>query len=341
MGHIEIYNSKNVLIDANTLFSMFYPSGKQIQLTYDNSRAVITEVGATLRIFEVGGEPVIWGFDENEICSAGRGQVLAPWPGRIQDGTYTFLGTQGVAGLDDLDRCCAIHGLVRWVPWKIQDLTSESVQLEYWLAPQPAYQFSLRLTVIYTLGNQGLTVNYHALNEGDKPLPFGIGFHPYLAVNNGSVDNARIQIPASIRLLLSDRGLPVGTESVATTSHDFRQDNTSLRVSHEMRALGNLRMSDCYSDLSFEEDGNWRVLFKPSTYSETTVEVWGDHNFKYVLVFTGDPLPEGIRRRAVAIEPMTCPPNAFRTGKDVIILQPGETNSGKWGISQLERTNLV
>jgi aldose 1-epimerase len=50
------------------------------------------------------------------------------------------------------------------------------------------------------------------------------------------------------------------------------------------------------------------------------------------MVFTGDPLPD-IARRSVAVEPMTCPPNAFRTGEGVIVLEPGASATATWGLA--------
>ena len=49
------------------------------------------------------------------------------------------------------------------------------------------------------------------------------------------------------------------------------------------------------------------------------------------MLFTGDPLPD-VARRSLAVEPMTCPPNAFRTGRDLIHLAPGQSVSSRWGI---------
>ena len=40
-----------------------------------------------------------------------------------------------------------------------------------------------------------------------------------------------------------------------------------------------------------------------------------------------------VDRRSLAVEPMTCPPNAFRTGEDLLRLEPGETFAGAWGIA--------
>ena len=49
-------------------------------------------------------------------------------------------------------------------------------------------------------------------------------------------------------------------------------------------------------------------------------------------MFTGDPLEPERRRKALAVEPMTCPPNAFATGDDLLVLQPGEAVTHTWGI---------
>jgi aldose 1-epimerase len=60
--------------------------------------------------------------------------------------------------------------------------------------------------------------------------------------------------------------------------------------------------------------------------------VWLDEHYKYLQLFSGDTLAPERRRRGLAIEPMTCPPNAFRSGMDVIVLQPDETVELEWGI---------
>jgi len=49
------------------------------------------------------------------------------------------------------------------------------------------------------------------------------------------------------------------------------------------------------------------------------------------MVFTGDSLPD-VARRSIAVEPMTCPPNAFRTNESLTRLEPGESTASTWGI---------
>jgi aldose 1-epimerase len=60
--------------------------------------------------------------------------------------------------------------------------------------------------------------------------------------------------------------------------------------------------------------------------------LWADRGFPWLLLYSGDGLLPGERRRGLAVEPMTCPPDALRSGEDVITLQPGETTTARWGI---------
>jgi aldose 1-epimerase len=55
--------------------------------------------------------------------------------------------------------------------------------------------------------------------------------------------------------------------------------------------------------------------------------------YQFLMVFTPDAIPEvARRRRSIAIEPMTCAPNAFRSGDGLVVLRPGESWNGRWGV---------
>src|SRR6476660_1263637 len=158
------------------------PSGAQHEIAHGDQRVVVTEVGATLRAYEVGGQPVRDGFGAEESSAAGRGQVLAPWPNRLEDGTYSYGGVEGAAALDEPERGNAIHGLLRWRPWTLAERTDGAVELRCLLHPQPGYPWSLEMGVRYALGPDGLTVEADATNRSETTAPFGIGFHPYVTV---------------------------------------------------------------------------------------------------------------------------------------------------------------
>jgi aldose 1-epimerase len=296
-------------------------------LAWRDQRAAIAEVGATLRAYDSGGTPVCWGFAEDRICGGGRGQVLAPWPNRLRDGAYEFEGVPGRAPLDEPGRSNAIHGLVRWVPWRLVEKSPAAVRLAYLLHPQPAYRYRLALEIEYRLGDSGLSVTLQATSEDDRRLPFGAGFHPYLAAGPGGADASRVALPARRRLLLDERALPLGSEAVAGTPYGAVASDEPVER-HE--PVGSLRIDDCFTDLVVD-DGRWRAEIVPGGRERPTV-LWAEAVFKYIMCFTGDTLSSADRRLAVAVEPMTCPPDALRTGEDLIVLEPGEVFRGSWGI---------
>lgn len=299
------------------------PSGRQFVIGHGAHQAVVTEVGATLRSYDVGPWAVVDGFAEKEICSGGRGQVLAPWPNRLGDGRYSFDGRDGRAAWDEPERANAIHGLVRWLAWEPRSQAQNVLCMGCVLEPQPAYPWRLGLEVEYRLGRSGLSVTIEAVNLDDAPAPFGIGFHPYLSVGTDTVDTARLCVPAARVISTDDRGLPVGEHHVGGTDLDYRVS----------RPIGPTRLDTAFGGLARAADGTARVeLHHPE--GTRALSLWMDQAFGYVMAYTGDTLPEpGRRRRAIALEPMSCPPDALRTGTNLVTLQPEGKWRASWGIS--------
>src|ERR1039458_4355515 len=186
-------------------------TGAQWEIAHGRQRAVVTEVGATLRSYTLDRRPVVAGFAADEWAHAGRGQVLAPWPNRLGDGRYTFGETEAQAALDEPERNNAIHGLVRWMPWQLEVKAQNLVAALCHVFPTPGYPFNLSLRVEYRLGREGLTVTTLATNVGRSTLPFGLGFHPYLQPAAEEIDTAVLELPAHDRLVLDQRGLPSGS----------------------------------------------------------------------------------------------------------------------------------
>lgn len=293
----------------------FSPSGEQVELALGGQRAVVAGVGAGLREYVAADRPLLDGYGVNEICPSGRGQLLIPWPNRIEDGRYEFDGQTNQLPLDEPERRNAIHGLVRWAHWSVTEREPVRAVLEHTVYPSPGYPFALALRVEHSLSEEGLKVRIEATNVGAEPCPYGAGAHPYLAVEGGSVDGVELRVPAGTVLESNERALPVGRAPVADEL-DFR----------EARPVGSTRLDHCFTDLDRDADSLARVTLAGGP------TLWVDESYPYLMVFTGDPLPD-VSRRSLAVEPMTCPPNAFRTGESLIVLEPGETHTGSWGIT--------
>lgn len=282
---------------------------------------MVVEVGGGLRTYSAGARDLLDGYALDAPSTSGRGQVLAPWPNRLQDGCYEFDGRRHQLPLTEPEHGNAIHGLVRWASWTVAAREQHRVVMEHRIHHQPGYPFSLTLSIEYSLGNGGLRVQTTATNGGREACPYGSGAHPYLTLGTATVDPLLLRVPAQAVLLSDERDLPIGTASVDGTEYDFRAP----------RPVGSAVLDNCFTDLERGDDGLARVgLRNPDNGAE--LALWVDGAYPYLMVFTGDPLPD-VARRSLAIEPMTCPANAFRTGTSLIRLQPGESFVSTWGIT--------
>lgn len=298
------------------------PTGEQFEIAHGDRRAVITEVGATLRSFSVAGLELLDTFSEDGMSDSCRGQVLLPFPNRIKDGLYVFEGEELQLPISEPATNNAIHGLTRWLAWSPLHRTASSVTLHHRLYPQDGYPFLLDLQIEYALSDPGLTVTTTAANVGKTALPFGAGYHPYFTVCTPTIDAATLKLPANAYLETDDRLIPTGKVPVEGTGSDFR----------EGRPIGGIRLDACFTDLVPDDDGFTRVvLAHPEGEPEITLSMDPSHGF--IQVYTGDTLPQEDQRRGVALEPMTCAPNAFNSGEGLRIIAPGESFAGVWVVS--------
>jgi aldose 1-epimerase len=297
----------------------FAPSGEQFELSHGEQRAVVVEVGGGLRSYRRGDVDLLDGFAAGERADGGRGQVLAPWPNRLGDGRYEWEGETHQLPLSEPELANAIHGLVRWRNWQVLERAPSRLTVGLRLLPMPGYPFALGLSVEYELGEGGLAVCTRAENLGDRVCPYGVGFHPYLKIG-ATVNSARLEVPAARVLTVDERQLPVAAQPVAGTSYDFR----------EPRAIAATVLDTCFTDLERDGDGIARVTL---TDDDRSVTLWMGEPFGYVMVYSGDTLAATRRRQGLAVEPMSCAPDAFRSGDGLVRLEPHEQHVAKWGIA--------
>jgi aldose 1-epimerase len=298
------------------------PSGQQVELVHGDQWAVVTEVGAAIRVYRVAGEDVLDGFGLDEMSSAGRGQTLIPWPNRLAGGSYRFEGETYQLPLTEPAKHNAIHGLVRFANWTVAEQGSGHVVMAHRLHPQPGYPFVLDLRVTYQLGDGGLVVHLVATNRGVGPCPFGAGAHPYLRIGGGGIDALTLRAPGATWCPVDGEGIPVGRRPVDATANDFRTP----------RPIGDTRLDTAFTDLARDDDGH-AVIDLADPEGARRVTLWLDDAYHYYMLFTGDSITDARRRRSLAVEPMTCAPDAFRSGDGLRILAPGAAFEATWGVT--------
>ncbi|MGN6160135.1 MAG: aldose 1-epimerase family protein [Marmoricola sp.] len=300
----------------------FTPSGTQYVIGRGEQSATIVEVGGGIRSYRVGTRDVLHPYDQDKMCDGAHGAPLVPWPNRLADGQYTFDGTDYQVALTEPEKHNAIHGFLRWRSWAAVEHDADHVVMACTLHPLQGYPFALEVRVSYRLAEDGLTVTTTATNIGDRPAPYGSGQHPYLSPGSGLIDDCDLQLEAATRVLTDpDRQLPMGNESVEGTAYDFRS----------ARRIGDIRIDHAFTDLHRDERGRaWRRL----TGSDgRPAALWVDEAYPLIQVYTADTLIPERRRRGLGAEPMTCPPNAFRSGDGLMRLEPGRTATSQWGAS--------
>ena len=297
------------------------PSGRQIELSHGAWSAVVVEVGGGLRALSHHGVTLLDGYDADEMASGGRGQPLLPRPNRLAGATYEFAGRRLSAPVSEPSTGSAIHGLTRWMNWEVAESAPDRCVMALTLHPQPAYPFLLDLRLGYRLSDEGLEVTLGAVNAGSQSLPFGAGFHPYLTVGSATVDDARLTLPADLWLPADARAIPTGERRAVDGERDLRGGG----------AIGDRVLDHCFTGLRREGDGRARVRLEGPAGAVT---LWMDDLWSHVMVFTGDTLAPGRRRRGLALEPMSCAPDAFNSGDGLRVLEPGESVGGRWGITR-------
>ncbi len=303
------------------------PTGRQYELVHGAQRAVVVEIGAGLRGYGSDSVPFVDGYGVEQEPDGGRGQLLLPWPNRIAGATYRFAGEEFRLPVNEPRTGSAIHGLVRDKRWRLVDASSAAVTLTLDLAPKGGYPFRLGLTASYTLNDSGLTVSVSAVNDGDRSCPYGAGAHPYIRLaGGGPIDDALLHIPADATLQADARGIPTGLElPVDGTDFDFRNP----------RPIGPQILDTAFTRLAPDGKGVIRISLTDADGGHGA-EVWMDGSHRYAMIYSGDTLADVTRRRrGLAIEAMTCAPDAFNSGAGLVVLQPREAHTSTWGIAQL------
>jgi len=302
----------------------------EITLIHGDWQLVVAPYGASVRglsrrVEDGSRRQVITGYTGASGKVGGQGDVLIPFPGRVAQGHYTFQGQTYQMDKNDSEGPNAIHGFLRKTLWDSELLSADEVTFTTALSADahPGYPFALGARVTYRLDGGGLTCEFAVGNLGDQPAPVAAGFHPYFTVDSALIDTDMLHVPFESyleyqNLLPTGRVLPV-----SGTEFDFRSPHP----------IGGTVLNTCYLAPHRDPDGQLRIRLSDST-SQQSLTVWMEQTFNYVVLYSGDPLPESHRRRALAIEPMTCGSDAFNhPAWGLVTLPPGETLSGAWGVT--------
>ena len=282
-------------------------SNTTYSLTNGDATAVINLVGSALVGLRFGNHVVIPESDLGPKTYAGA--LLTPWPNRISKGRYKFEGNEyQLETRDGLGN--ALHGLVDESLAEVVETAAGFLKLATRVEGSLGYPASLLVETTFELSDLELVVSYFVTNTGSSNAPVGIGTHPYFPFSQtttvevnattASVHAADMLPIASIPA--SEIGLGAGSKALVA---DLALDTQFTGVTNPVATL----ITD-----------------------DQALEIWSD-NADWLMIYTTSKFPwatgEG---NAIAIEPQTCPANAFNTGEGLRVLAPGESTSMRFGL---------
>ncbi len=287
----------------------------------DASAEVLRGMGCNCVRWQIAGRDMLYAPPLDELAgrpTRGGIPILFPFPNRIRDGHFVWAGHQYQLPKNDSTKQNAIHGFTPREPWGLLDCGADpggawmkaafpcqSTWTHHWPAGG-IFQLQIRLSE-NVLRYEAQVVNY---DREKRPFPFGLGYHPYFAVT----PDCRIQTPAGARWELVE-GLPTGRQLPLAGDFDLR----------EPKAVNALTLDDVYTDFAGTPEADGLIERGRVEYPGVgTLRIRTDPAFRELVLFTPP------HRRAVCLEPYTCPTDAIhlQEREDVgwKVLPPG----GKW-----------
>ena len=245
-----------------------------------DQRAVVVEVGGGLRSFTVGGRDVLDGYGADEMCTVrarpGADPVAEPARGR----EYEFDGRQHQLPLTEPEHANAIHGLVRWAAWSVGEREPDRVVMEHVLRPQPGYPFTLALAHrVRALGARSVGADDRDEHRF-RALPVRRRCASVSDARHATVDPLELRAPGRTVLHLRRARPP----------HRLRGRSTERSSTSASRERSARRSSTTPSRTSSRRRRpRPRASSRPPD-AAARCTLWVDEGYRYVMVFTGDPL---------------------------------------------------
>ena len=291
---------------------------KKLQISLNGVSALISTEGAALIGLSVDSFNLIEPSTRDGLYA---GKILAPWPNRIRDGKYSFNKNDYQLPINEVSKNNSLHGLVGNSLWEITFQNQSKVILEYLLDQPAIYPGKLQLQVTYEIIESGIEITVLSENIGDISTPYGVSIHTYLVAGESVKNNELfLQIPADQFLVVdAERLLPIKLQPVDGSNFDF---------------INSKKISDQFIDHAFKYSSKYPRSISLLNAEGQGAEMIFDEQSKWIQIHTADRDLQADSRMAVAIEPMTCPPDAFNSGIDLIVLEPGKKHEYKLKIKR-------
>lgn len=254
------------------------------------------------------------------------GQVLAPWPNRIRDGEYSIDNILYKIPVNEYERNTALHGFLNAESWSLLKFSEQEISFKTITNKKEYYPFRLEIIVLYQLFQSGLKVTVTAKNLSFMPAPYGVGFHPYVILEiEREFHDWFLQIPADRYMKVDEeRYLPTQMEACRKDNFDFTN----------LKQIGNIKINHAFKFANSKEEN---TIFLLNAQGEG-IYLRCDKSIPWVEIYIPGHDHNSENQNFVAIEPMSCPPDSFNSGVDLVWLHNTEVHNFSFmlGIQNLE-----
>lgn len=269
----------------------------------DLQLSVCPALGGAITRFALDGFDLLRPWDGSEQVRRTGCFVLAPYSNRIVDGCFDFDGSSYQLRRNSPDHALPIHGVAWKRAWQLDEQGADQLRLS--LAHDPSegdsaadWPFAFHLSQRLQLLDDGLVLELRLHNRDSRPMPAGLGWHPYFPRHAG----VELQFAAEAVWLADEQQLPLRQATIAPV-WDFRQ----------LRVVGEPGLDNNFTGW----DGQARLRW-PEQRLGLAIEA--GPGLEHLTVYT-PPVDQGF----IAVEPVSHANAALNRGKDELeILAPGQ-----------------
>ncbi|WP_423840659.1 aldose 1-epimerase [Vibrio mytili] len=279
---------------------------------------IIQDFGAIINQYRVNHSPFsfITGYkDSEELIQShpffSRSAKLFPFPNRLNAGRYNYKQREYKLAANFPWSEHAVHGLLYNQPFELvaHEANSEYAEAIFRFETSKladGYPFAFRLDIRYRINYQGvLSCNTTITNLGTEHFPFGDAWHPYF----------------SLGCELEQCQLSMSPHTELTHQHDLPTGEcVSSNLFSNPTLLTGLTLNHCYQ---FSDPCEQTVMLLRED-KNASLHFQQNQGYSFVQLYT--PPSES----SIAIEPMTCPADAFNNHIGLLELAPGESNQFSW-----------
>lgn len=270
--------------------------------------SIVPEAGANVLDLHFQGQNVLDGHETPEELQAakwGKSAVLFPFPNRLRDGRYTWLGQEYHFPINNAATQNAIHGFVRQEAFLVDQITLTRSQASLvcsfrYEGQHAAYPFPFFLELTFVLEAKRFILKAKCLNLHGAPIPVGFGWHPYFKLTH-KADDHTMRLPLCQKIDIDERMIPTGQR---TDFPDFAR----------ARRVGDTFLDNCFAA---NQTGPYALVLEAGGRHLSVKAT--QQQCPFFQVFTPP------HRESIALEPMSCNVDAFHNGDGLATLQPGKT----------------